>query len=403
MDMPDGPGNLIALIASAVRAVETGSNVPNLLPAEPDVCQVHLTFTTQKYCGRKLLRQETRCYWHSESATKYSSQIIEEYFGPGFSLKLALEAEVVARRSLELVWLVGARLEGNFLTSGCDLKNGTFIRANLSGSHLSHSDLGGANFSFANLEKAFLSSCRINRARFTGAKLFDSKFRGNDFSGVIDLDKQTFRGLRWGWFPVYRLSETYPDQCEGIYRSLTSYLSSKGLLDDASWAAYRSCVMRHRVLTQKLSSSKLWADETITAMMNSPEQFAANIRRIGGIPGFRFSFRFAAARFFALVAWVESLVLMVVMGYGEKPARVLLNAVFTILVFAVVYQQSGAIGDRSFVSCLYFSAITFTTVGYGDLAPHGALRLIAALEALTGILLCGLFIFCLGRRSVARA
>jgi hypothetical protein len=263
--------------------------------------------------------------------------------------------------------------------------------------------LEGANFAFANLEHAYLSSCDLEGGRFTGARLFDAKFRDNGFSGVVGLDKERFRGLRWGWLPIYRVNETYPDQSEGIYRSLTPHLSSKGLLDDASWAAYRSCVMRHRVLTQKLSSSKLWADATVLAMMSAPEQSESLLRNMPGISGHRFSFRFIAARTFAFVAWVQSLVLLVVMGYGEKPARVLLNAILAILTFALIYQRFGAINDRSFSSCLYFSAITFTTVGYGDLAPHGALRLIAASEAFTGILLCGLFIFCLGRRTVARA
>jgi hypothetical protein len=138
-------------------------------------------------------------------------------------------------------------------------------------------------------------------------------------------------------------------------------------------------------------------------MMNAPEQSEMLLRSMPGISARRVSFRLIAARTFAFVAWVQSLVLLVAMGYGEKPARVLLNAILAIFAFALIYQRFNVINDRSFVSCLYFSAITFTTVGYGDLAPHGALRLIAASEALTGILLCGLFIFCLGRRTVVRA
>jgi uncharacterized protein YjbI with pentapeptide repeats len=404
MDSITEQGTLLVRIIGIMQAVEEGG-VPNLSPAPPPtgVCQVHLTLTTREYCGRKLLHQESHCYWHAETAAKYSSQVIDEYFGPGFTLKTALEAEVASGRSLELVYLAGARLEGNFMVRGCDLKNAVFVRANLKEAHFSHSSLEGSNFAFANLEKAYLSSCEIKGARFVGARLFDAKFRDSSFSGVVGLDKERFRGLRWGWLPVYRLNETYPDQCEEIYRSLTSHLSSKGLLDDASWAAYRSCVMRHRVLTQKLSSTKLRADETVLAMMNAPEQSEVLLQRMLGISARQVSFRFFAAKAFAFVAWVQSLVLLVVVGYGEKPARVLLSAMFAILGFALIYQRFNAINDQSFVSCLYFSAITFTTVGYGDLAPHGALRLIAASEALTGILLCGMFLFCLGRRTVARA
>lgn len=41
-------------------------------------------------------------------------------------------------------------------------------------------------------------------------------------------------------------------------------------------------------------------------------------------------------------------------------------------------------------SAFYFSGVTYTTVGYGDLVLPKPWRLLAPLEALTGILMCGL-------------
>ena len=35
----------------------------------------------------------------------------------------------------------------------------------------------------------------------------------------------------------------------------------------------------------------------------------------------------------------------------------------------------------------YYSAVTFTSLGYGDLTPIGHLRLLASVEALTGLVL----------------
>jgi hypothetical protein len=40
-------------------------------------------------------------------------------------------------------------------------------------------------------------------------------------------------------------------------------------------------------------------------------------------------------------------------------------------------------------SALYFSAVTYTTTGYGDLVLSKEWRLVGAVEALTGILMCG--------------
>jgi hypothetical protein len=58
-----------------------------------------------------------------------------------------------------------------------------------------------------------------------------------------------------------------------------------------------------------------------------------------------------------------------------------------ISVWAVFYFWQGAIADLQ--SALYFSGVTYTTTGYGDLVLPDEWRLVGAIEALTGILLCG--------------
>ncbi|MDN3651585.1 potassium channel family protein [Thalassotalea ponticola] len=43
--------------------------------------------------------------------------------------------------------------------------------------------------------------------------------------------------------------------------------------------------------------------------------------------------------------------------------------------------------DGSLVDCAYFSFTTFTTVGFGDIEPHGAVRFYTGIESLTGLVL----------------
>ncbi len=67
---------------------------------------------------------------------------------------------------------------------------------------------------------------------------------------------------------------------------------------------------------------------------------------------------------------------------------------------AICGQNSFAIGpdaatscvnlDRSLSAGVYFSAVTFSTVGYGDFQPVPRMRLVAALEAVFGFLFFGL-------------
>ena len=58
-----------------------------------------------------------------------------------------------------------------------------------------------------------------------------------------------------------------------------------------------------------------------------------------------------------------------------------------ITVWASFFLWKQAMPDLS--SALYFSAVTYTTTGYGDLVLPAEWRLVGAVEALTGILMCG--------------
>jgi hypothetical protein len=58
-----------------------------------------------------------------------------------------------------------------------------------------------------------------------------------------------------------------------------------------------------------------------------------------------------------------------------------------IMMWAVLYVGNGALADLP--SAAYFSAVTYTTTGYGDVVLPTEFRLDGAVEALTGILMCG--------------
>jgi len=110
------------------------------------------------------------------------------------------------------------------------------------------------------------------------------------------------------------------------------------------------------------------------------------------------------ARVRALIYWLGNRVSNLVWGYGEKPFRVFGTALASIFIFGFIYAGSGLVlpaGGRfvtSLADSLYFSAVTFSTVGYGDFLPHGWVKLAAVLEGLLGITLTPLFVVALTRR-----
>jgi hypothetical protein len=105
-----------------------------------------------------------------------------------------------------------------------------------------------------------------------------------------------------------------------------------------------------------------------------------------------FAFKFSRPRRHKLLNIVGPLLL---------PALIVVYILFLLTGFALVYYprmpaqftvQPSAVA-RSWIESLYFSGITLTTVGYGDIAPHSpVMRLVALVEAASGLALISLAI-----------
>ena len=112
-----------------------------------------------------------------------------------------------------------------------------------------------------------------------------------------------------------------------------------------------------------------------------------------------------------LLRVLEFVFLDLTCGYGTIWERVLLTWCSVILLSTVFYwwfeglyetQKDGTPKRltrtlNSLPQCLYFSVVTFTTLGYGDLRARGHARTVAALEALLGACLLSLFVVVLSR------
>lgn len=100
-----------------------------------------------------------------------------------------------------------------------------------------------------------------------------------------------------------------------------------------------------------------------------------------------------------LHCWLEFIFARCLFGYGEKPIRVLATGILVIFLCTAVYWASGGIaGTWRFTDCLYFSAVTFTTLGYGDFEPAAHMRWLAGLEAFSGAVLMALFVVALAKK-----
>jgi hypothetical protein len=84
------------------------------------------------------------------------------------------------------------------------------------------------------------------------------------------------------------------------------------------------------------------------------------------------------------------LIFVILGAFGAHALEIMLyGAAYYVLAVQFDAGTMGQPGALPFSRCLYFSAETFTSLGYGDVVPHGDLRLLAGMEALNGLLLIG--------------
>jgi tetratricopeptide (TPR) repeat protein len=101
---------------------------------------------------------------------------------------------------------------------------------------------------------------------------------------------------------------------------------------------------------------------------------------------------------------VELWAYWLVAGFGYRPMRVVGLAALTVVLFGLLFWANGGVvaaGSKEpagFWDCLYFSGVTFATIGYGDFIPAPAVRPLALVEGFVGALTMGFFVAVLANR-----
>jgi hypothetical protein len=101
--------------------------------------------------------------------------------------------------------------------------------------------------------------------------------------------------------------------------------------------------------------------------------------------------------------WAGSLAQSWLWGYGEKPWRLALVMAFNIVFFGSLLHLVDPLPGKTWWEHVYFSAITYLTVGYGDLAPHSPLaQMLSVVCAAAGIATFGMLIASVTKKVMYR-
>ena len=106
----------------------------------------------------------------------------------------------------------------------------------------------------------------------------------------------------------------------------------------------------------------------------------------------------------------------VICGYGEDPMRVINFSFSVVVISALIFSLTGMThGDNTYVFHLtnsigenlrilafgiYYSIVTFTTLGYGDMVALGWGKAVAALEAFAGVFLNSIFLLTFAKKMI---
>jgi hypothetical protein len=311
-------------------------------------CDYHHPLNGQ--CSNPLTQSEESgglCYWHQNTVkdepdlkNRLELQAAKNNHLVGYQLR---------KSQLSSINLVNIGHKEGFALIDCDLYRADLSESHLFGCDLSGSSLMKADLRFSNLHCANLTGCNLLGTRLEGCRL-DNAVWGDQIIQEEQANKAGTEASR----------RDYWQQAEEIYRNLRKATEQEGLFEISGHFFEREMIMRR--FQMPLFSSRRFFSKIVDAFC----------------------------------------------GYGERPIRVVMFSMLAILFFGAGYFLLG-INDndtlialnthnslleniKHFLTCCYFSVVTFTTLGYGDLTPLGISRFLAAIEAFIGSFTLALFV-----------
>lgn len=243
----------------------------------------------------------------------------------------------------------------------CDLKKVIFKNVSMKNSDFILSDMRDVIINMSYLESIYFKDCDCRSFKVINSVIgniefkdeFITKFNENTFIDKIDINK---------------VDSSFYERTSIVYKNIEAIYEANRLFDNAGEYYYLSKCMEQKKL-KGIDKLKLY------------------------------------------IFWI-------LCGYGERPTYALITSIEILLIFAIIYMFLGLdIGGNiinynidfiiklpidnlalDFFHSLYFSIVTFTAVGYGDITPIGYSIILSSIEMVLGVTMIGVWTAVLARK-----
>ncbi|MEA3312373.1 MAG: pentapeptide repeat-containing protein [candidate division WOR-3 bacterium] len=349
-----------------------------------------------KECHSNAIFLEDYCWKHlpDKAKSRYKDKFIK-WIDDGITVG---EIDLVKSNPLEDTNFTDVDL------SGTDLSDIDFQGANLRGANLQRADLSGAN-----LQKAILIGANLKDVDFSGAELREAYMSGVLLNGASNLSwdyiEKVGHETSGKWYHLY--------DAQDAYRRLKNYFHQQGQYGDESKAYYREKLMAKHEAHEELFG---WRRRVsfITARKSWRRFYVWFVR------GVKRTFQ-NIGRFFAhneikgvRRRWLGLWFLWALAGFGEKWIRTISWAVGTFVFFGLLHwlgtnagwwtlltqtSRNTIIATKHLLNCLYFSLVTFVTLGFGDIWPDAwVAKILVGAEVVLGYVFLGIIVVLIARK-----
>lgn len=268
----------------------------------------------------------------------------------GFDFRVSIQGDDLYSEDMAL--LSNIHFEGANLKHS-NLENGKLLNCFFEGCDLSHAELKNSTLNNCHFEQTDLTGANIQNAKLINCFFADASLKDVTMDNTIVDQKTTFgKELKSEKEDSYHFASIEYKQIKEMYKN-------SSLHQEADYYHYKEMVSKRKIFPK-----------------THPKRFI--------------SFVFGD----------------LLCKYGTSFIRVFLWSLGIVVISATLFYLQDSLlflnskVQTSFLDALYFSMVTFTTLGYGDYHAIGLLRFVAGFESFIGASLMSLFTVIVARNVV---